>query len=303
MRCRGAILLLAAAASADFAFAQASSPPLHAAVREHAVDITVGDTLFTTYKSGAEQKYPYFYPVNGPSSGESVTTETSEPYPHHHSLFFGCDHVNGGNYWQEGLDRGQIVSQKMEVLENGSERVVFRDECLWQQPGTAAIIRDVRMFTVTAPSDGIRIIDTEFTLTPLVDVTITKTNHSLFSARMAPDLSVKAGGTLVDAHGNTGESETAGVEAPWCDYYGSRNGVTEGLAIVQHPENRWYPAPWFTRDYGFFSPTPLNWIEEVKLPQGEPMTLRYRVVVHTGTTEEAGIEELAQSYGGATAQE
>src|SRR5690606_35097058 len=102
-------------------------------------------------KTGADQKYPYFYPVNGPISGESVTTESSEPYPHHHSLFFGCDRVNGGNYWQEGLDAGQILSQRMEILEKSGARVGFENVSLWQKPGEPPILEDTRRIWVSAP--------------------------------------------------------------------------------------------------------------------------------------------------------
>lgn len=273
-----------------------AAPVLQATPTPHGVDIIVDGKLFTAYKAAEDQKYPYFFPVNGPASGASVTTETSEPYPHHHSLFFACDHVNGGNYWQEGIERGQIVSQKVEVAENGPVRVVLRDRCHWQIPGESAIIDDSRTFTITAPDNNTRIIDVHIQLTPLVDVAIVKTNHSLFSARMAPELAVTGGGTLVNAHGATGEQGTFGVESPWCDYYGTRDGVTEGLAILQHPDNRWYPAPWFTRDYGFFSPTPLNWIDEVRLPHGEALNLRYRVIVHAGNTEEAQIAGHFEQY-------
>ena len=73
--------------------------------------IRINDQTFTVYRFGPGQKYPYFYPVNGPASGVSVTTESSLPWPHHRSLFFGCDKVNGGNYWQEGNELGQIVSK------------------------------------------------------------------------------------------------------------------------------------------------------------------------------------------------
>lgn len=292
--CGCIIVTLAVAASA---VAEMNELTVHSTAREGAVEVLVGGELFTTYTTAVDQKYPYFYPVNGPLSGDSVTTESSEPYPHHHSLFFGCDHVNGGNYWQEGIERGQIVSQKTEVLKNGPDEVVLRDACVWQQPGEAAIIRDERTFTISAPSDAVRLIEAEFELTPLVDVTITKTNHSLFSARMAPELAVTSGGTLVNAVGGSGEKGTFEVASPWCDYFGTRDGVTEGLAIVQHPKNRWYPSQWFTRDYGFFSPTPLNWIDEVRLAKGEALRLRYRVVVHGGTTAEAKIGEIADSYG------
>ena len=271
---------------------------LTAKIETDKVVVTVEGKLFTCYKFGKTQKYPYFWPVNGPASGKSVTTETSQPYPHHHSLFFGCDRVNGGNYWQEANERGQILSQGPKIAESGRQRVVFTDECLWKQPGAEPIIRDHRRITIAAPSKEMRTIDFEISIEPLTDVTILKSNHALFSARVVPELSVKSGGTLVNAEGKTTEKGTWGVNSPWCDYYGKHHGVTEGIAIFDNPKNRWFPCKWFTRDYGFFSPTPMNWLEDGKLqlPEGSKLRLQYRVVVHTGNTQKARIDEQFKLY-------
>ena len=257
-----------------------------------------GSQVFTCYKFDKDQKYPYFWPVNGPASGESVTTESSQPYPHHHSLFFGCDRVNGGNYWQESNERGQIVSLGPKIVEPSGRRVVFTDKCVWQQPGKKPIILDRRRIVITAPEESLRFIDFEITLDPLTDIRILKTNHSLFSARMVAALSVKSGGTLVNAEGKTGEKGTWGVASPWCDYSGTRDGVTEGLAIFQHPKNRWFPCKWFTRDYGFFSPTPMFWLEDnqLELPKDQTLTLRYRVVVHAHDAQTADVHGLFKQY-------
>ncbi|MEN6337323.1 MAG: DUF6807 family protein, partial [Phycisphaerales bacterium] len=97
-----AVLVLLALTSIGCVSAQSSSQTVQAKLEDNKVVVTVNNQLFTCYKFDHSQKYPYFWPVNGPASGQSITTETSEPYPHHHSLFFGCDRVNGGNYWQEG---------------------------------------------------------------------------------------------------------------------------------------------------------------------------------------------------------
>jgi hypothetical protein len=297
--CAGGMMLFLCC-GAVFAQAPASIEPdrVMAAVEGDRIDVHIDGKWFTSYKFAQTQKYPYFWPLNGPVSGESVTTESSDPYPHHHSLFFGCDHVNGGNYWQDANERGQILSQGAKVLKASGHHVVLSDECLWQQPGEAPVIRDVRRILVHAPSETLRLIDFDITLEPLVDVFIGQTNHSLFAARMAPELSVSSGGTLVNAEGKQSEKGTFGVASPWCDYYGTRNGVTEGLAILQHHENRWFPAKWFTRDYGFFSPTPMYWPEGegTSLKKGEKLTLRYRVVVHSGDTDAAGIACLFLQY-------
>ncbi|MEA3224574.1 MAG: PmoA family protein [Planctomycetota bacterium] len=262
------------------------------------VTVHVDGKLFTGYKFSDSQKYPYFWPVNGPESGKSITTETSEPYPHHHSLFFGCDRVNGGNYWQDVNKRGQIVSQGPKIIEASGKRVVFTDKCSWRQPGAEPIISDTRRIVITAPSKNIRLIDFEISIKPLVDIEILKTNHALFSARVVPDLCVKSGGTLINAEGKTTEKETFGANSPWCDYSGTRDGITEGITILQNPHNRWFPSKWFTRDYGFFSPTPMYWLEggRLELPEGQTLTLRYRVVVHAGNVKQARVARKFEQY-------
>ena len=263
------------------------------------ISVTIDGMYFTSYIFSSDEKYPFFYPVNGPISGGSVTSMRNGEYPHHSSLFFGCDQVNGGNYWQEGLERGRIISVNVEILKEGGDTVVITDECIWSRPGAISPVKDLRKITITAPSTTVHQIDVEITMEMLIDVHIKKTNHSLFSARMAADLSVKNGGTMINAEGASGEKETFGKASPWIDYSGKRGNAIEGLTIFQHPSNPWYPSPWFTRDYGFMSPTPMYWPqngEETFMKKGEILNLRYRVLVHSGSVTEAKIAELFESY-------
>jgi hypothetical protein len=276
----------------------AASEKVTAKIDKDRVVVNVDGELFTCYKFASSQKYPYFWPVNGPLSGKSITTETSEPYPHHHSLFFGCDRVNGGNYWQDVNERGQIFSQGPKIVKASGQQIVLTDTCLWKQPGKEPVIEDQRQITICAPSEKLRIIDFKIIVKPLVDIEILKTNHSLFSARVVPELSVQSGGTLINAEGNTSEKGTFGAASAWCDYSGMRDDITEGIAILQNPKNRWYPSKWFTRDYGFFSPTPMYWLEgdKLTLAKGEKSTLEYRVVVHGGDSKTANIAGLFAEY-------
>lgn len=263
------------------------------------INVTIDGKYFTSYIFSSDEKYPFFYPVNGPLSGGSVTSMRNGEYPHHSSLFFGCDMVNGGNYWQEGLERGRIISVNAEILKEGGDTLVISDECIWSRPGAVSPVKDSRKIIITAPSANVRQMDIEITMEMLIDVHIRKTNHSLFSARMAADLSIKNGGTMINAEGAKGEKETFGKPSPWIDFFGKRGDFTEGLAILQNPSNPWYPSPWFTRDYGFISPTPMYWPqngEETFIKKGETLQLRYRVLVHGGNSEEAKIGEQFENY-------
>lgn len=263
------------------------------------INVSINNKFFTSYIFSGDEKYPFFYPVNGPVSGGSVTSMRNAVYPHHSSLFFGCDLVNGGNYWQEGLERGRIISVNAQILKQGGDTVVITDECIWSRPGAISPVKDTRTYTITAPSETVTRIDVAIKMEMLMDVTIRKTNHSLFSARMAADLAVTNGGTMINAEGVKGEKETFGKGSPWIDFYGKRGNAIEGLAILQHPSNPWYPSPWFTRDYGFISPTPMYWPENDKetfMKEGTVLTLRYRVLVHAGDHIQAGIAKAFEEY-------
>jgi hypothetical protein len=255
--------------------------------------------LLTSYRAHPTQKYPYFYPLIGPTSKRSLTTETSQPWPHHRSLLFACDKVNGGNYWQGTLPQGRILSQDARLGDCTPSSAEILDTCLWKQDGKEPIIRDTRRFTVSLPETqpDLYMIDATITLEALVDITIQKTNHSLFAIRAAGDLTPDGGGVLENSEGAKGSEAIFGQPAKWCTFYGRRNApdgrkITEGIALMalDEPFNN---CPWFTRDYGFMSPTPFNFLKEPwRLPEGKSVTMNYRVVAYTGTPREAGLEEI-----------
>lgn len=259
--------------------------------------VRVNDRVLTCYRADPGQKYPYFYPVLGPVSGLPMTDETAMPWPHHRSLFLGCDKVNHGNYWQSELKEGQILSRGPQFEKTTSDRAVILDHCDWLKPGQNPIIEDVRRFTITVPTAGRRIIDADITLKALVDIHIEKTNHSFFSIRAARDLSPLGGGTLINNQGQTGEKETFGQVATWCGFEATRLGITESIVLMDHPKNPWAPTKWFTRDYGFISPTPFFWYENGwKLPAGQSIRVRYRVIVAKGAINPAEMNDLYRRF-------
>ena len=263
------------------------------------INVTIDDQFFTSYVFSSEEKFPFFYPVNGPATGGSVTSMCNGEYPHHSSLYIGCDLVNGGNYWYDIPEKGQIVSDGAKIVEQGS-RVVITDECIWKRPGADSPMKDSRRIIITAPSGDIRQIDFEITLETLTDVVVLKNNHSLFAARVIADISVRNGGVMINAEGNQGEAATFGKPSAWIDFHGRRGNTVEGIAILQHPSNIGYPFPWFTRDYGFFSPTPFYWppdnTDRFSFRKGDKTTLRYRVLIHAGDHKTADIAGQFEKY-------
>lgn len=244
------------------------------------IEFKINGTLFSNYVLSDSEKYPYMFPLNGPSKGTSMR---NADYPHHSSLFLSCDKLNGGNYWHEGLERGQILSVRADIIQSGGEKAIIENECIWRREGGSSPIFDRRRISVSAPSNNKTIVDFDVTLEMLDDVIILKTGHSLFSARVAPDFAVNNGGTMINAEGGKGEKATYGKKSAWVDYYGKRGDKFERIAVPQHPSNDLLP-PWWTRNYGFFAPDPAAWPENGKslsFRKGESIHLRYRVIIHS----------------------
>jgi len=257
--------------------------------------------LLTSYRAHPSQKYPHLYPLAGPTTGLSLTSETSLPYPHHRSMMFACDRVNGGNYWQQGFEHGQIISDGPRLGEVTDSTVKIIDSCQWRRPRQKPAMSDRRQITITVVDGRSWYVDVDIQWRAEQDVTISKTNHSLFAIRAAKDVTPSGGGTLLNSAGQAGEKATFGQSATWCDFSGERGtavgNVTEGIAILDHKDNPWKPNHWFTRNYGFISPTSLNFIERPwKLPAGTVVPLRYRVVMHAGDAKEAALDTIYKQW-------
>ncbi|MDR2844806.1 MAG: PmoA family protein [Puniceicoccales bacterium] len=276
------------------------------------------NTVLTAYRANAAQKYPYWYPLAGPKSGLSLIAETAQPWPHHRGIFFGCDRVNGGNYWQNALKDGQILSQGFELKTISETQSEFTDHCLWRKPGQSPIIEDTRRYALNLLDDNRYVLDAWLEIKPLVDITIEQTNHGLFGVRCAPDISVPQGGTLENSEGvkvvkadgpKAVFEKIHGQTARWCSFYGKRAGldITEGVAVLV-PAG--LPEPfdkcqWFARDYGNISPMPMLFIPKgktLKFAKGEVVKLAYRVVAFAGTPQDADLNGLWKDFSEKRAQ-
>ncbi len=281
----------------------------------HQLWVRKNNAALLSYRAHPSQKYPFFYPLAGPISGLSLTSESARPWPHHRSVFFGADKVNGGNYWQDRLERGQIVSQGPSFGKGedgkykiGPDTVEIVDRCLWVRPEKSQdpIIEDKRVFTIKLLDDRRYILDAKIDVKALVPVTVEKTNHGLFGVRTAHDLSPVGGGNLLSSEGGKTQGETEGKSAKWMAYYGKRAGlkedIVEGVAVFcpsKAPHPQFENCPWFTRDYGNCSPMPFNYFkkdEKLELAEGEELKLRYQIVAFAGTPQEADLNGLWKKF-------
>ncbi|MDO5581279.1 MAG: PmoA family protein [Planctomycetia bacterium] len=265
--------------------------------------------VVTVYRTQPYQKYPYLYPLIGPVSRVSVTSESAQPWPHHRSVFLGLDKVNGGNYWQASRADGQILSQEPKILRAEKTEVEFTDRCLWKKPNMDPIIEDSRKYVLTWRNEDYYTLDLFYTMTPLVDVEVKHTNHGFYGVRVEQDLAPEGSGKLLTSNGGTCQADSLGKPADWIAFYGQRHfnpAITEGVAVFCPPKmpfpnvpKEMEKCPWFVRDYGNISPMPFLFADKdfvFKFPKGEAIKANYRIVVFAGTPKDVDLTGLYKEF-------
>lgn len=295
-------LALSTAGTADFQLQQT----------DEGVTVNLDGKLLTRYlvKSGTK---PILWPIIGPNGKEltrgypMVKANPGErtDHTHHRSLWFNHGDVNGHSFWLEAKDAPQIEHREFVKVEGGQQGIIVtRND--WLAPDGTKVCQDER--TVTFGVDGpLPWIDFDVTVKATDgEVKFGDTKEGSFGVRVAGSMAVdaKLGGKIVNSAGQT-DQEAWGKQASWVDYYGPVDGETVGIAILNHPSSFRYPTHWHVRTYGLFAANPFG-VQDFTgsketdgahiLKPGDTLTLRHRVLLHQGTTEEAGIAEAFTRY-------
>ncbi len=274
------------------------------------LEIQVGGKPFTTYAVDLGPK-PILYPLLGPN-GERLTRsypmtsgENEErDHPHHRSLWFTHGKVNGVDFWSEIKGHGTIEETSREVISLGQAGAVVRTRDLWRGSDGKEVCQDERILRIFGTREA-RVLDFEVRMIaskgPLV---LGDTKEGTFALRVASTMDArrKGGGRILNAEGLE-NTKTWGKRSKWVDYTGPVDGVTAGISILDHPQSFGHPTPWHVRDYGLFAANPfgLHDFGEAKsgdttVPEGESITFRYRVILHSGEVAPSWIEDMYRGY-------
>lgn len=245
------------------------------------------------------------YPLGPPGEHEK------KDHPHHRSLWFSHGIVNGHDFWaahgaEEGEPQNEIVHQKFAAAEVRNGRAYIETQNDWITAEGEKVCSDERKIWM-GTKGAVRWIDyTTRLIASVGDVTFGDTKEGTFAVRVAGTMKVDAeqGGQIVSSTGRRGQ-DAWGQPADWVDYYGPVEGKTAGIALFSSPSNYQHPCRWHVRTYGLFAANPFGVhhfpegdpVQGAKtIPEGESLTLSYRVVLHPGTTEEADIAGLYNEY-------
>ncbi|MCX6898957.1 MAG: PmoA family protein [Verrucomicrobia bacterium] len=253
-----------------------------------------------------KESKPYFHPVALPN-GTELTALRPADHVWHRALWWSWKLINGLNYWEEdkktGLSAGRtdIVATKIATNKDGSARIEMELSC--HPPDTAPVLREKRVIALSTPDAAKSYrIDWASTFTAAdKEVKLDRTpipgqpdgkghgGYAGLSLRMA---AATRGWTFTNSEGAAGQADTHGKPARWMDFSGkTAGGSAGGIAVLDHPANSRHPSPWYVAaGMPYFSPA-LIFNEPLTLPAGGTLTLRYRMLVHTGAVEKAAVEK------------
>lgn len=280
------------------------------------VHIEIGGKPYSDLYIGKEYAKPFLHPVRA-ASGTIVSRQfpmavvegESHDHPHQRGLFFAHENVNGTDFWNNEFtyktpNRGVIAFDKIEEMKNGRRSGTLRITFAWKDPKGTVLLTEDRTMAFYAGAKN-RVIDFDVTLTAVGgEVTMGDAKDGGFAIRVADAMKEAKGGTMVNAEGDRGEKNVWGKPSNWVDYSGGIGGEKLGIAIFDHPANPNHPNRWHSRAYGLFGVNPFGNrvfdktapVRPIPLAHGASLRYRWRVVVHPGDAESAGIAALWTQY-------
>lgn len=294
--------------------------------RDDRIRVEIDGRLFTEWRH-KEWLGPYFYPVIGPN-GQGITRNypmkdgvphEAQDHPHHRSLRFAHNDVNGLNfwYWRPGRERelstAEIKLEKIEKLSSGS----VGEFVLWNRwlDGDKLVLR-LRMHARFIPLERRQVLmDYDVKLfTGDEPVTFGDSKDGGMYVRVAGTMKVQAHraagggefkGTILNSRGHR-NADAWGKRAEWVDYFGpDASGRTVGIAMFDHPDNLRFPTHWHARTYGLlaanrFGSKKFDPDAEISgdhtIPARKSLELRHRFYFHHGDIKTAKVAEHYRLY-------
>jgi hypothetical protein len=198
----------------------------------------------------------------------------------------------------------EVVDAQVEEGPDGAKALAV--EVLWKSPAWVddsgaqkPVVEEKTRIVVHPGNESFRLVDVEIALRALEDgVSIGGSEDAKGYGGFSARILMPEGLTFIGSKGEV-EPQTEAVQAgPWIDFVAdfAGNGTKSGLAILVHPSNPGDINQWIIRKRGSMQNPVYPGRYAVPIPQDESTVLRYRMVVHRGTTGDLDLAGLYESY-------
>lgn len=241
---------------------------------------------------------PYVHPLTTPA-GAVLSVEAPGDHPWHHALWFTIKFVNGENFWEEYDEFGTLRTVAVSEPAPGTTRA----EIDWIAPdGESVRVREGRTIRAGTVDPDSYLVDWTEELAVPVETVLDRTPFTTWGGyggltlRGAPTWT----DTVITLDDGVPRERTLGERSRWLsiegiaprgdDPLGGAEAMA-GVVMLDHPDNVRAPSPWYASTradtYGDgwanFVNAAFLWDEPLRVGPEEPLTLRYRVLVHDGT--------------------
>jgi hypothetical protein len=260
-----------------------------------------------------ESPRPYFHPVRT-LGGDRVSIYRPHDHVWHKGIAWSLPNVGPENFWggptytrDRGYaqlpNNGAMRHRRVERLDATPERVDAAHRLDWVTERGETWFEERRAFTVTVrPEAGAWVLGFTTHLTnvsgrpvPIGSPTTQGRENAGYGGLFWRGPRAFTGGTVL-APGVAGGDELMGLRAPWLGFTGRHDGHGRWstLVFVDAPENPGHPTRWFVRSEMFAGVCPAPFFaEEVPVPPGGSLALRYAVVIADGIRDPDGAARLA----------
>jgi Methane oxygenase PmoA len=272
---------------------------------DHEVSFQRDGVEIARYHFGTEGFRPFVFPVIGPS-GRALTRmghpHDPETHSHHNSVWLSHQFVNGVNFWAD--NNGRIVHQRIEELVDGPDRpdtASIQTLNVWMDKEGQHLMNEHRRTSAQALENGewLLIIDSQLEAAEGT-VTLGQSPFGLIGVRMAKTIGVNdGGGTIRNSEGGVDEKGCFRLPARWMDYSGPiAPGVTEGITLLDHPENPHHPEVFHVRNDGWMGAA-LTYQGALEIEPGKPLLVRYGLYIHAGMPAPDALQKRWETFAGA----
>jgi len=252
----------------------------------------------------------YIHPVFG-LNGEVLTQDFPSDHLHHRGFYWAWPQCSVGDrrmdVWHTRDAR--IVHEEWLKREAGLDSAEIGVQNVWifdDAPDTPHV-RDTVNFVVHPEDNGTRTLDFTLHFENISTETVRflgAEDKGYGGFNLRPDAKRKPM-RFTTINGPTTEDHLS-YDTPWVDVSFEKIADGEeapepsdqriGFAVFQHPSNPGFPHPgWIMRHYSFLG---ASWPHEQthEMAPGDTFTLRYRVFIHDGDAEQAGVADAFAAY-------
>jgi hypothetical protein len=289
------------------------------------LDFRIGKELVTRYHISKNVAKPYFWALYAPHGVamtrawpmEKASPGDSTDHPHQKSAWF-CHGdvipegfslknkvrgVEGIDFWSETAGHGRIVCLKVGEAKTDKNHAWVETENQWQTADGIPVLEEKRVLHLHGFREArLLVVDIDLE-TRYADITFGDTKEGSFGVRVNDLIREEKGnGKIENAGGKVGEKNCWGRLSAWCDYSGTIEGQTVGIAILAD-----HPTCWHVRGYGLMAANPFGRAKSgfpdmhgatdlVKLAKGEHLSLRYGLLLHPGDAKEGKVSEFYDRF-------